>query len=88
MLLDPHTHITGKRQLEHVLAHIRAYGGGRSVVLPIEPGDCTGVGSEAGAPKGLSRPLSATRTRSFPFVTSIPSPPTPWAFFAVLASTR
>ena len=48
MLLDPHTHITGKRQLEHVLAHIRAYGGGRSVVLPIEPGDCTGVGRERG----------------------------------------
>ncbi len=40
MLLDFHTHITTRRPAESVLAHIRAYGGERSVVLPIAHGDC------------------------------------------------
>ncbi len=40
MLLDFHTHITTRRPAESVLAHIQAYGGERSVVLPIARGDC------------------------------------------------
>lgn len=44
MLFDSHTHITGQRSVENVLAHLELYGEGRSVVLPIEAGDCTGVG--------------------------------------------
>lgn len=44
MILDLHTHITGPRQVEHIRAHIRAHGGERSVVLPIEPGECSAVG--------------------------------------------
>lgn len=54
MILDFHTHIVrGAIQTdvwsyqgeghtaEHVIAHHRAHGGGRSVVLPIAPGDCS-----------------------------------------------
>ncbi len=44
MLLDSHTHLTTQRSLENVFAHLEHYGEGRSVVLPIEAGDCTGVG--------------------------------------------
>ena len=44
MLLDCHTHITTGRSIENVFAHLELYGEGRSVVLPIEAGDCTGVG--------------------------------------------
>ncbi len=46
MLLDMHTHIGNHgRSAENVLAHIDAYGGGRSVVLPIASGDCTAMGA-------------------------------------------
>ena len=40
MIIDFHTHI-GQfgRSAEHVIKHHRYYGGGKSVVLPIEPGD-------------------------------------------------
>lgn len=40
MLLDFHTHITDSRPAEAALTHIRAYGGERSVVLPIAKSDC------------------------------------------------
>ena len=49
MILDFHTHIgQGHRSAAHVIAHHNAYGGGKSVVLPIEPGDCTAMGTYAG----------------------------------------
>lgn len=44
MLLDSHTHITTGRSIDNVFAHLALYGEGRSVVLPIQAGDCTGVG--------------------------------------------
>lgn len=46
VLLDCHTHITDKRSIEHLFAHLERYGEGRSVVLPIAAGDCTGVGPD------------------------------------------
>ena len=49
MILDFHTHIgQGHRSAAHVIAHHNTYGGGKSVVLPIEPGDCTAMGTYAG----------------------------------------
>ena len=49
MILDFHTHIgQGHRSAAHVIAHHNAYGGGKSVLLPIEPGDCTAMGAYAG----------------------------------------
>ena len=49
MILDFHTHIgQGQRSAEHVITHHNAYGGGKSVLLPIEPGDCTAMGAYAG----------------------------------------
>ena len=42
MIIDFHTHIGHfGRSAEHVIKHHRVYGGGKSVVLPIEPGDVT-----------------------------------------------
>ena len=42
MIIDFHTHIGHfGRSAEHVIEHHRYYGGGKSVVLPIEPGDST-----------------------------------------------
>ncbi len=49
MILDFHTHVgQGQRSAAHVIAHHNAYGGGKSVVLPIEPGDCTAMGTYTG----------------------------------------
>ena len=45
-LLDCHTHVTTQRSIDNVFAHLELYDEGRSVVLPIEAGDCTGVGPE------------------------------------------
>lgn len=48
MIIDFHTHIGARRGANHAIAHHRAYGGGKSVILPIEPGDCTALGSNTG----------------------------------------
>lgn len=48
MIIDFHTHIgQGSRSAHHVIAHHRAHGGGRSVILPIEPGDCIAMGTSS-----------------------------------------
>ena len=46
MILDIHTHTgQGGRSAEHIITHHRYHGGegSRSIILPIEPGDCTGA---------------------------------------------
>lgn len=62
MIIDFHTHIVAGgdpagpepwshdgegHSASHVIAHHRAHGGGKSVILPVEPGDCSALGSNA-----------------------------------------
>ncbi len=47
MLIDFHTHVGDSlgRNIEHVRAHIKRYGGGKSVLLPLEAGKATAAGT-------------------------------------------
>lgn len=50
VLIDFHTHISdgSSRTIENARAHIAEYGGGRSVLLPLAPGEATASGDNQG----------------------------------------